>query len=258
MNAVKPRLLVSLHDVSPAHLQRLQKAEKLLCASGVTAAQYLFVPQFHGLYRASEHPGFLDWLRRERTFAVSWCLHGFCHLDGPTGEKAAVVLTLADCLKRRFLTGGEGEFLALGAVEQRRRLMAGLEEFALCFHGARPAGFVAPAWLFKPEVLLPLLRELGFLYTEDHHRIYDVNRGVSIPAPVITWATRTFMRKYGSLVLSPLRARWFRHAPVVRLALHPHDFDHPATVRNIEGVLRSLMRDREIALPERLEWGSGR
>lgn len=254
MNTAKPRLLVSLHDVSPVHLPRLQKAEELLRAFGVTAAQYLFVPQFHGQYRASEYPGFLDWCRRERTFAVSWWLHGFHHLDGPAGEEAATSLTLTDRWKRRFLTAGEGEFLALDAAEQRRRLMAGLEEFVLCFRGARPAGFVAPAWLFKPRVLLPLLRELGFPYTEDHHRIYDINRGASLPAPVITWATRTFMRKYGSLVLSPLRARWFRHAPVVRLALHPHDFDHPATVRNIEGVLRSLMRDREISLPERLEW----
>jgi uncharacterized protein len=255
MRAAKPRLLVSLHDVSPVHLQRLQKAEELLCASGVSATQYLLVPQFHGHYRASEYPGFIDWCCRERSFDVSWWLHGFHHLDVPAGEEAAASLTLTDRIKRRFLTAGEGEFLALDATEQRRRLMAGLEEYARCFGGARPAGFVAPAWLFKPEALLPLLRELGFPYTEDHHRLYDVNRGLSIPAPVITWATRTLIRKYGSLVLSPLRARWFRHAPVVRLALHPHDFDHPTTVRNIEGVLRSLMRDREISLPERLAWG---
>ncbi len=254
MNASNPSLIVSLHDVAAVHLPRLRKAESLLRSLKVDQVQYLFVPEFHGRYRASEYPEFLDWCRRDRSFKVSWWLHGYYHQDRPVSPEPEVELHFKDRMKRRFLTAGEGEFLALDAGAQRRRLQAGLEEFSHCLQGIKPEGFVPPAWLFKPDVLLPLLREMNLPFTEDHHLIYDVYRGKSRPAPVITWATRTLLRKYGSLAVCPAQAFLFRKDPIVRLAMHPHDFDHPLTVRNIEYVLRKLKQDREFTLPEKLDW----
>jgi len=64
------------------------------------------------------------------------------------------------------------------------------------------------------------------------------------------------MRKYGSLVVCPLRARLFQNSPVVRVALHPMDFEHSLTMRNIEYVLKMLIADRQYALPEKLDWAS--
>ena len=247
------KLVVSLHDVTPAHLLRLRRAEALFRRMEVDAVQYLFVPEFHGRYRASEYPDFLDWCRRDRSFKVSWWLHGYYHLDNPP-ELKPVELSLVDRLKRRFLTAGEGEFLTLDSAMQRRRIIAGLEEFSHCFPGVKPAGFVPPAWLFKSETLLPLLRELGLPYTEDHNHLYDVNRNLVKFAPVVTWATRTLFHKYGSLVVCPLRARWFQRESIVRVAMHPHDFDHPITVKNIERVLGMLRKDRTVVLPENLDW----
>ncbi len=255
MTAPSRRLIVSLHDVAPVHLQRMRRAEALFRALGISEVQYLFVPSFHGRYRASEYPEFLDWCRRDRSFRVSWWLHGYYHQERP-GEMDPEPLSFADGMKRRLLTAGEGEFLTLDAGMQRQRLKAGLEEFSHCLHGAKPEGFVPPAWLFKPPVLLPLLKELELPYTEDHHHIYNVNRGTAFPAPVITWATRTLLRKYGSLVVCPLRAQWFHNAEIVRVALHPHDFDHRLTALNIERVLRGLKRKRSLALPESLDWDS--
>jgi predicted deacetylase len=136
---------------------------------------------------------------------------------------------------------------------QRRRLEAGLEEFSHCFFGVKPAGFVAPAWLYRPELLL-LLKDFDLPFTEDHHRIYHVRKGASLPAPVITWATRTWLHKYGSLAVCPWRAWWFRDSPLLRLALHPHDFDHPETLMNIEQVLGGLRKRRALKLPEELDW----
>ena len=66
---------------------------------------------------------------------------------------------------------------------------------------------------------------------------------------MITWATRTPLRKYGSLVVCPLLARLFASAPRLRVATHPFDFDHPATVRSIRGVLARLLAAREQAFP---------
>jgi predicted deacetylase len=250
--AAERMLLVSLHDVAPVHLERLMRAEQLMRRAGVHSVQYLFVPEFHGRYRASEYPEFVEWCRQDRPFQVSWWLHGYYHQERHP-EEASAPLALTDRLRRRFLTAGEGEFLSLDPAWQRRRLEAGLEEFSHCLGGIKPAGFVAPAWLYRPE-LLPLLREFGLPYTEDHHRLYDVAKGNSLPAPVITWATRTWWHKYGSLAVCPWRAWWFRDAPLLRVALHPHDFDHAETIYSIEQLLDKLRRQRQFKLPHELNW----
>jgi len=63
---------------------------------------------------------------------------------------------------------------------------------------------------------------------------------------VITWATRTVTRRIGSRVVCPALATLWRTRPLIRVALHPHDFDYPATVANITQVLRALLREREL------------
>jgi predicted deacetylase len=255
-----PKVLVSLHDVAPFHLERIRKAEALFAKLGVPKVQYLFVPDFHGKSPVDASPGFVAWCRGPHPFEISWWLHGYYHLDR-ADEAALSALSGADRLKRRFLTAGEGEFLALEAGEQRRRLEAGLARFGECFPGERPRGFVAPAWLFRPERLFPPLRALGMPFTEDHRFVYrladETGREVTqaLRSPVVTWATRTLLYKYGSLAMCPLRAWWYRREPVLRIALHPHDFDHPETVASIEGVLRRALKSRECAFPESLEWG---
>jgi predicted deacetylase len=252
MNSGPRRLLVSLHDATPFHLPRLRKAEALFRQLGVAKVAYLFVPEYHGRYPSAEHPDFVEWCRSPRPFAVDWFLHGFKHLETPEEPAAptrrAVLPSEAapgaagDAWKRRLLTAGEGEFLALDEAAQRRKLQAGLASFRACL-GADPAGFIAPAWLFN-DGLIPLLKELGLPYTEDHRRIYRTDTGASLASPVVTWATRTFLRKYGSLVVCPLLARLWSGQPVLRVAMHPFDFDHPVTVRNIAGVLRKLLPGR--------------
>jgi hypothetical protein len=68
----------------------------------------------------------------------------------------------------------------------------------------------------------------------------------TIDAPAITWATRSAWRRVGSRVVCPLLARRWRAHDIVRVAVHPHDLDHPATVRSIEAVLAGLRRDRQV------------
>ena len=63
------------------------------------------------------------------------------------------------------------------------------------------------------------------------------------------------MRKYGSLVVCPLLARLFASAPCLRVALHPFDFDHPATVRSIRSVLEYVIPGRNQAFPDELDFG---
>jgi len=248
---MKPlKLLVSLHDVTPFHFARLQKAEALCDALGIRKLSLLLIPNYHGGYCSTQSPEFVAWCRRERSFAVQWQLHGHHHLE-PAGLRAPARLS-RDRLKRRFLTAGEGEFLALDPHEQRRRLQAGRAVFRQCL-GQEPAGFVAPAWLFN-SALLPLLRECGFRYTEDRHRIFSLTTGQQMRCPVITWATRTRLRKGGSLLACRALSRLWRHEPVLRVAIHPFDFDHPETRASIERVLGGLARQRHQVFAEELEW----
>ncbi|HKP95177.1 MAG TPA: DUF2334 domain-containing protein [Fibrobacteria bacterium] len=239
------KLVISLHDATPFHLERMGRAEAVFRELGVSKITYLLVPEYHGGYPSAGSPEFAGFCRAPRPFAVDWHLHGHHHLEAAPPAAAEGGGSKGDGWKRRFMTAGEGEFLALDAPSQRLKLEAGRAAFRACL-GADPLGFVAPAWLFN-AFLPPLLRDMGFRYTEDHRRMYRLDSGASLDSPVITWATRTLLRKYGSLIVCPALARLWADVPVLRVAMHPFDFDHPSTVANIKAVLRKVMPGREQA-----------
>ena len=250
MNAGARRVVISLHDATPFHLERMRRAEAVFRGLGVSKITYLFVPEYHGGYPAAGDAAFQAWCREDRPFRIAWHLHGFHHQEAPAPDVRGGA---GDFLKRKLLTAGEGEFLALGAGEQRRKLEAGRESFRECL-GVDPAGFVAPAWLFNPA-LPGLLREMGFRHTEDQRWMYRVDTGARLDSPVITWATRTLLRKYGSLLVCPILLRAWAAVPVLRIAMHPFDFDHPETVASIRSVLGRALRGREQAFAEDLDFG---
>jgi predicted deacetylase len=231
---------VSLHDVTPVHRDRLSRAEELFTRLGVPHVTYLYGPCFHGAPDASLDADFVRWCRGPRPYHVQWFLHGLRHVDDSTRAANGWRSRMA----RRTMTAGEGEFLALDDDDARARLREGRASFERTF-GAPPDGFVAPAWLTSPT-LRAVLAELGFRYSEDHWRVYDVADGQAIDAPAITWATRSWWRRIGSRFVCPLLARRWSNHDVIRLAVHPHDFDHPTTVGSIEVVLTGLMQRREV------------
>src|SRR5262249_51369707 len=142
-------LLVALHDVTPVHRARLERAERLLADYGIGHVAYLLVPDYHGLARADACDGFAKWCRAPRAFDVRWLLHGYFHHDrhGPrTGIRYRP--TLAERLAARFGTGGEAECVALDPATLRERLCAGSRVFEACL-SIKPTAFVAPAWLFN-------------------------------------------------------------------------------------------------------------
>src|SRR5262245_51371450 len=76
-------LLVAVHDVAPVHVDRIERAERLLSRLGVSAATYLFVPDFHGGGAADRDREFVGWCRSARPYAVRWFLHGYFHREDP-------------------------------------------------------------------------------------------------------------------------------------------------------------------------------
>ena len=238
-------LLVALHDVTPVHAARIEQAEQLLAALGIPQVTYLLVPDFHGAAPAHSSAAFVSWCRRPRQFGVQWFLHGYFHSEITAHDDDGRRRSVGDLMASTFLTANEGEFLRLRGEALRARISAGAQSSERCV-GEAPSGFVAPAWLFNSE-LIPALAGLSFRFTESHFHVFHLRTGRRLASPVITWATRTWLRRYGSLAVSAaLRRLWWRQ-PVLRIALHPHDFDHPATVASITRTLEAARRDRVVS-----------
>lgn len=246
---MSPRLLISLHDVTPAHADRLERAERLLASLGVQAVTYLFVPDFHGRSPAVARADFAAWCRLPRPFQIAWCLHGYFHLEGVGAAGDLRVATPTEWFGRTFLTDGEAEFLLLRGGLLDERLRAGVDSFTRCL-GRAPAGFVAPAWLYN-EQLMPALERLGFAYTESHFHVFDLRRGRAIRAPLTTWASRTPAHRAGSIVTARVQRLVWDRRPLVRVALHPGDFAHQSIVDSIRRLLDAVRaRRREVTYDE--------
>ncbi len=235
------QLLVTLHDVAPVHLERLEKAEEFFREVGLTKVTYLLVPNYHNRGQANENTEFRKWMEGPRSFALRWFLHGYYHQE-IEGERIHPLRHPKDWLLRRVLCKSEGEFLSLSDADLAERLNRAQRVFADCL-GFAPEGFVAPAWLFRKNLPAELARR-GFVVTEDHTRIYDLKASQSRISPVITWAVSDAWMKYASLLSAPLMAGAGSSFSQLRMALHPHDFDHPQVVAQIKRLLKGLLRRR--------------
>jgi predicted deacetylase len=248
-NAAEPALLVALHDVTPAHAERLERAERLLTALGIPAVAYLFVPDFHGRGPAHDDADFVAWCRQPRPYVVQWVLHGYAHREDPRDRRGATP-TLTDRFARSFLTDGEGEFLSLRGSRLCERLRAGVASLTSAV-GRRPEGFVAPAWLFNDD-LIPCLKRLGVPFTESHFHVFDLRNDRPHAAPVITWASRSAARRTTSVVTAAVERRLWARRPLLRVALHPGDFDHQRIVDSVASTLGALLASRRAVTYE--EW----
>jgi len=227
-----------VHDVTPAHLPRLERIDAQLQRLGV-GSRYtmLVVPDFHRRAALAGSPDFARWLRARADAGVEMLLHGFYHVDESRHRGAR------ERWKARTMTASEGEFLGLGRDEAARRLAEGrrLVEDAV---GRAIDGFVAPAWLYGPGARAAL-RDAGFRIAEDHWSVWSPLDGrVLLRSPVVSWASRTPARLASSVLWSKLATIALRPLRVVRVGLHPHDADHEELVRETDRVIAAFSRDR--------------
>lgn len=233
------RLLLTIHDVTPRHAERLERIEAVLERLGLEGRYgMLVVPNFWGEWPLEEHREFAAWLRGRAEAGVEMILHGLLHRDEARHRG----------LWRRFqaavMTNREGEFLGLDAAEARARLEQGRALLAELL-GAEVRGFVAPAWLYGPGAL-EALEALGFRFAEDHGRVWSPATGETlVRGPVVSYASRDRRRVAGSLLWSRLATVALRPLDTVRMAIHPHDLDVPVLAREIERALAALLRERE-------------
>jgi len=229
-------LLVSIHDVSPKFEGEIDRLVTLVEArAGAGRFAMLVVPDFWGEAPIARDRAFQRRLRNWAAAGAEMFVHGWSHRDPhPKGFGA------------KHMTAGEGEFSGLGRAEALRRMIEARKVVEDSI-GRPAAGFIAPAWLYS-QGARDALAEAGFAMAEDHLRVWQPKSGrILARGPVITWATRTPLRKTSSLLAAAALRRLLGPLPTVRLAVHPADTRHPETMASIDESLRRLLRRRRPA-----------
>lgn len=231
------RLLVAIHDVTPAYAHQVETLWDICAARDITPA-LLVVPSWHGGFKLEDDARFCGWLRRAESRGAEIFLHGERH-DEQGADRSAL-----DEMRALGRTAREGEFLTLPRVIARNRIARGLRRLRAV--GLHPIGFVAPAWLGRADTHLAV-RDLGLQYSEDTTFVHLHQRGTRLRSPVIRWSARGMFRAHASVAVAAW-ARWLVREPLMRIALHPSDI-RSRVVR--ASLLRTLDRFMDHAWPTR-------
>jgi predicted deacetylase len=208
---------VALHDVSPRTFVRCREIRDWLLERGVDHATLLVIPagDLHPFWRRS--PALHDWLHHRVEEGDCVAQHGLLHRRGGRGSLPRAALA--------WLQGGRAaEFVGLDPASTRERVRTG--RAILRDAGLEPRGFVAPAYAYTPS----LRRELSedFDWYADLARVFG--RGAPPKAaPAWCLGTTGVVRR----ALSPFAARGASSfsRSLLRIDIHPADFDHPGHVR---------------------------
>ena len=217
------RVLVTIHDVAPPLMTKVERLWDLCAARGVRPG-LLVVPDWHGTAPIEGAPETVAWVRRAADAGAEVFLHGERH------DEVGSPRAFADELRAFGRTNKEGEFLTLRYDAARARIDRGLARFRAL--GLSPIGFVPPAWLARPDTHRAC-RDAGLAVSEDDGAIYVHRSGATVASPVLRWSSRGAFRAYGSVAQAALRWALQRGAAVMRIALHPADLDHPATAASV-------------------------
>ena len=224
-------LAVAIHDVQPASLERCKEIRAWLTCRGIERVTLLVIPA-PGLHPFSRRPGLVEWLTWLCSRGDVVAQHGLEHAQA---RRAA--------LPRQWLASWQGgraaEFAGLRAGEARARIVAGRRLLTLV--GLDPRGFVAPGYAYTRELRHELSR--SFAWWGSSWAI-EGPAGAVVRTPAVGLGTSSGLKR----CLSPTVARFgaLLNPAVLRLDVHPADFDHERHVRALEAVLDRASRRKAI------------
>jgi predicted deacetylase len=204
---------------------------------GCAKISLLVIPDHHRRGRISADAEFCDWLKARLAEGHEAVLHGYFHLRGQKPEDG-----LAKKLVTQSYTAGEGEFFDLPREEAARFLKDGLREFAAM--EISPTGFVAPAWLLGSEAE-QAVREAGFGYTTRIATVVDFQSGTTRRSRSLVWSVRARWRRVCSLAWNQALFLSTKASPLLRIGIHPPDWEHGAIRRQILSLIHAALADRE-------------
>jgi len=216
-------MAVAVHDVHPATFPKCLRIRSWLAAQGVERATLLVIPAAdrHGF--ADRSPALRDWLLDRVSEGDEIAQHGLCHSASrrPRGLRG---------LHASLQGGSAAEFPGLDPSTTSVKVDLGLR--ILRDAGIEPRGFVAPAYAYTCA-----LREALATRFEWWAELFTIRDAAARPrwAPACCLGTSTMAKR----ALSPAfaRATAWGAGELLRLDVHPADFDHPRHVRALEAVL---------------------
>lgn len=235
-------LVVSIHDASPLTQKRVAQMLDDLKALGVAQTSLLVIPNHHHKAPLEENPAFGGWLQETSQAGHETVAHGFFHQRPPSGGWRTRLLA-------EYYTAGEGEFLdlsetdAAGRLEKAGKIFAGL--------GLQPRGFIAPAWLLGPEAE-KAVRKADFDYTTRLGEFLDLKTGAVTRSQSLVWSVRAAWRRMLSLGWNAWLFERLAKTPLLRVGLHPPDWDHPAIRKQCLKLIARALTTRKALTYE--EW----
>lgn len=226
-----------LHDVAPATWPACEALLRMIDGCGQVPVTLLVVPDYHHRGGIEADARFRRAIEARLARGDELALHGFHHID----DTAAAPRGPLQWLTRRVYTASEGEFAALEENAAEALLGRGLAIFDAL--GWPVAGFVAPAWLMSDGTRAALTRS-GLQYTSTRTALYRLPDWRQTGHPSLVWSVRSAWRRAASRVVNDIQHRRLRHAPLLRLGLHPADAPHPAAVAYWQRTLQQALVDR--------------
>lgn len=217
----RARLVVCIHDVSPAFAHETRAMLRDLAPIVGRRLALAVVPDWHGAWPLTAHPGYC---RMVRDGSEELLLHGYFHRRGRGWGPATV------------LAGRCDEMNGLDAAETQRTLERGQQVFTTVF-GTGARGFVAPAWQ-SGHVHRDTLHRLGLEHVVG---FFSLRSGSGRTVPLATWTWDC--GRWGWLGHVGHTVGWIAHArphAVPVLAMHPRDLPRgfwPKTLRLLQTLI---------------------
>jgi uncharacterized protein len=235
MKPGRKQLIISFHDLHSGSWECCKRFIQRCQDMGADHMSLLVIPQYHGQPRFTDNAEFVAWLQSLPTEQFDLCLHGYYH------QAEEVRGNWFQQLKGNVYTTGEGEFYQLSKTQAREKLAAGLRLFIsnqLTVHG-----FTAPAWLVSPEAK-QAIRESGFQYNTLWDGVELPGSNVFIKAPTLVYSSRNAWRRLVSRIWISFFHTFNKHKHILRFAVHPVDFEHPAIEKHLYKVLQEALTTR--------------
>lgn len=236
--AVSGTLAVAIHDVEPRSSARTRAIREWLLERGVARVTLLVIPaaELHPI--GARAPALVAWLRGRVACGDTVAQHGLSHRSAATVRWPRGVLA-------RWQAGDAAEFVGLGAEETARRVLSGrrlLREIEL-----DPCGFVAPGYAYT-KALRGVLGECFEWFAD--LRCIHTRSGGCVPARALCLGSSTPLRRALSPAVIRVAARL--PSPVMRVDIHPADFDRPGHVATLQALLDLAVGRDAIAYDELL------
>jgi predicted deacetylase len=216
-------LAVALHDVEPRSFARVREIRAWLLERDVARLTLLVIPAADLHPIGARAPALAAWLRGRVASGDTVAQHGLAH-------KAAAIAPWPRSMLASWQGGAAAEFPGLGRDDAARRVQTGrrlLKEIEL-----DPRGFVAPGYAYT-RALRGVLSE-SFEWFADTRCIRTRSFG-NVRSRALCLGSSTALKR----TLTPPLVRAAARAPgaVMRIDVHPADFDLPSHVATLEALL---------------------